>query len=193
MLTEEDKDLIKRIQEGDSIAEKELCFRFINSIVRKVRSNLGKASEDWKDLVNEIQLAMIISLREGRFDIKRGVSLGSFIFGITMNKIREYFKVYKVQETIQYESNALHYRILEESELEKKELRDILTLLLAKLPLKYKEVLDLRYFEELTIIQISQKLSLSPTKVSERIYYAMKLLRKECKKRNIRSYLDEIR
>ena len=77
----------------------------------------------------------------------------------------------------------------EEYELERKETQDILRNLLKKLKLKYKEVLYLKYYEELSVNEISERIKLPPRRVSERLHYGVKLLRRECKKENIFSIL----
>ena len=64
---------------------------------------------------------------------------------------------------------------------ELKNLRD----LLKGLPSKYKEVLDLRFFAELSVQEISDRIGLPPRRVSERINYALKLARKAIKKRKL--------
>ena len=100
MTREQETELIKRIYKGDPQVENELFSQFDSRIVRKVRFSIGMNNEDWQDVVSEIQVAMLNNLREGKFDVARGVSLGTYVFGITMNKIRDYFKFRKKQEII---------------------------------------------------------------------------------------------
>lgn len=185
MIKEQENELISRIQTGDIRAEQELLTHFHIRIARKVRIDLGTANEDWKDIVNEVQLALIESLRKGRFDVHKGTPLGSYVFGITVNKIRDYFKTRK--KLSNFSSDLLQERNLiyeEKSSFEAQELRKTLRKLLAGLKVKYKEVLYLRYYQEYTVSEISQMINIPPRRVSERINYALKLLRKECQKRN---------
>lgn len=186
MTQEQETELVKRIYSGDARAETELFSHFDARIIRKVRFSIGTSNSDWQDLVAEIKIALLENLRDGKFDVDRGVLLGSYVFGITMNKIRDYFKFRKKQEIISAippDDNELS--VDDEPEVERQELRKILRTLLEKLKLKYKEVLYLRYYEELSINEISLKIKLPPRRVSERINYAVKLLQKECKKEKL--------
>jgi len=183
MIGKEDLELIKKIQSGDKKAEKELFFKFGSKIARQVNYQLGANNEDWKDVAGDIQLAVLIAIREGNFDAEKGISLGSYIYGITSNKIKDYFKliarkkVWTIDVSMDsFESSA------EEFEFERQEMKKILRNALKKLKFKYKEVLYLRYYKELSVKEISIKLKLPPRRVSERINYALKLLRIEYKK-----------
>jgi RNA polymerase sigma factor (sigma-70 family) len=54
---------------------------------------------------------------------------------------------------------------------------------LQALEFKYKEALELRYFKELSVPEISAQLGIPPRRVSERIHYALKLLRQAYQKK----------
>ena len=64
--------------------------------------------------------------------------------------------------------------------LERAELKDLLKEALNTLSPKYREALELRFLKEYSIQEISEKLEMSPRRVSERIHYALKLIRKVC-------------
>ncbi|MCB0266025.1 MAG: hypothetical protein KDH98_22980 [Calditrichaeota bacterium] len=55
---------------------------------------------------------------------------------------------------------------------------------------KYRKILDMRYFQELSIQEISQITGLAPKRISERIHYALKLMKSECKKFNLFSIFN---
>lgn len=182
----QDKELVKRIRAGDKEAEVELFFQFNQRISRRVYLSLGAHTDDWKDIVSDIQIAVLLNLRDGKFDLNKGTSLGSYIYAIAHNKIQDYFRAQRKQKTM-YSSLSAEVNIIvdEQSELEKEELRNRLRHVLSKLDLKYKQVLDLSYYEGLSVSEISRRIKLPPRRVSERINYAIKLLRKESKKEKI--------
>jgi len=183
MIEKQDIELINNIRAGNLIAEKELIARFGLRISRKVRFALGASNTDWQDVVHEVQLALLGSLRQGRFNVEKGVPLGSYVYGITMNKLRDYFKTKKKQETLTTDA-LTEIADDEDFNLENQETRKILIRMMTRLKIKYKEVLYLRYYEDLSVSQISQKINLPPRRVSERIHYAVQLLRKECEREN---------
>jgi RNA polymerase sigma-70 factor (ECF subfamily) len=51
-----------------------------------------------------------------------------------------------------------------------------------KLKPKYKEILYLYYYKELSRAEVADKLGISPRRVSERVNYAQKLLKRVMKK-----------
>ena len=179
-----DKDLVEKIQTGtDSKAEAELFARFDARIVRQVRYKLGEDNDDCEDVINDSRMAILIALREGKFDISKGVPLASYIYAITTNKIYNYYRYnYKQKEAASELAIDSVFTLNIDSDLEKKELRDSIKNFLSSLEIKYQEVLYLKYYEDLSISNIGKKLNLPPRKVSERIHYALKLLKKKCKK-----------
>lgn len=177
---------MRKIQKGDTEAENKLLILYNAQIIHKVTYAIGRKNDDRKDLVNDIQIAIILSLRSGKYDLNKNTPLGSYIFGITMNKLRDYYKSRKIKSRIINDNNIDKYKSnIKQFDLENKELGKILRILLKKLKMKYKEVLYLKYFKQFSVQEISKKINLPPRKVSERLHYALKLLRKECKRKNI--------
>ena len=58
-------------------------------------------------------------------------------------------------------------------------MRNMIKKALKNLKGKYQEVLFLKFFEELSVKEISDRLNLPTRRVSERINYALKLIKKE--------------
>jgi len=194
MVSESDKELVRRIRAGDQESEKELFKRFNDKISKLVSINLSRSSQHWEDVVAETQIAVLISLRQGRYDPEKGISLSSYIYGITMNKIRDFYKFAKKEAMVSSEIplETLKISAKEDADLEREELRQLLREAINQLKGKYKEVLYLRYYEELSIREISERLKLPSRRVSERIHYALKLLRKKCEKEKYFSILSVI-
>ena len=180
----DDKKLVGQIKSGNPEAERALIVHFGSRIARKVQYEIGAKNDDWKDVVNEVLLAVLENLRDGSFDPERGAALGSYIYGITRNKIFDYFKFKKKQQQQQAFYDGRDFGVADEFEMEKKELQNFMKKMLRKLKHKYQQVLYLRYYEEMSIAEISEKIGLPPRRVSERLNYAIKLLQKEMEKKN---------
>lgn len=182
MEIKKDHDLVKRIQDGDYNAEKELFARFNARIINQVIRNLGKTDESWKDVVGEAYMAVLTSIRAGKFNSQQGSTLGSYIFGITMNKVRDFYKTAKDEIYVisDISPEFLSEDLEDERKLENQEMRNLLKDMMSKLKLKYQEVLYLRYYEDMSVTEISERIKLPPRRISERIHYALKLLRKKC-------------
>lgn len=190
MKDEYQQRLVERIRSNDRAAEKELFLRYKDPIHWKVCRSIDARAEDLKDVVSEIYLAILEGLRKESFQPEKWESLDAYIWGITKNKIKDWFKKRK-QEKKFFDDDPRPENVAtgtEEYLLENEELRKLLRAFIETLQPKYKEVLDLRYFQELSVPEISARLNLPPRRVSERINYALKLLRTACEKEKFRQY-----
>ncbi|MBA7652706.1 hypothetical protein ES703_60545 [subsurface metagenome] len=66
--------------------------------------------------------------------------------------------------------------------VENKERAELITGAIKKLKPKYREVLYLYYYKGLSREEVAKKLSITPHRVSERVNYSQKLLKKLIKK-----------
>ncbi|MFO7525296.1 MAG: sigma-70 family RNA polymerase sigma factor [Ignavibacteriaceae bacterium] len=185
MLSQEDKILSVRIANGDTEAENLLFNRFSERTRLLVSIRLrGKASDDeQKDIISEINQAVLDSLRKGFFKPDYQKPLEAYIVGIATNIVGQFFRKQKkgfyrvrteLSNKIQDSGNVLNDIIDTE---EKSRLR----VCLKKLKPKYLEILILRFYEDKSIEEIANTLNLEHRRVSERINYALKLLLKEIK------------
>lgn len=180
----EGQNIVERIRRGDRAAENELYRQFNSRIHHLVRMAVGYANDDRQDLVSEIQLAVLESVRKGSYDPQKGVVLGAYVYGIARNKLRDYYKASKRRErVIQACDEEPH--ALDKYEADEKEIQDLLHQLLSRLKIKYQQVLYLRFYDQLSVAEISERIKLPPRRVSERLNYAVKLLRKECMRKKI--------
>lgn len=172
--------LAERIQAGDAAAEIELFERYQAPILWKICRHLKADRENVKDVASEVYLAILQGLRKADFQPEKWESLEAYIWGVTNNKIRDWFKqANRDHRFFEPQPPAENIAIAAEEFLtENVELRRLLHACLQTLDSRYKTVLELRYFRELTIPEISAELGIPPRRVSERIHYAIKLLRK---------------
>jgi RNA polymerase sigma factor (sigma-70 family) len=176
--------LVQRIQNGDLAAENELFHHYKNPILWKICRHVKTDSENIKDLAGEIYLAILEGLRKQSFAPEKWETLEAFIWGVTNNKIRDWFKKEKRENKI-FTGDPPSEEMAAASEeylLENEELGKLLRICLQALEFKYKEALELRYLKEFSVPEISAQLGIPPRRVSERIHYALKLLRKAYQK-----------
>ena len=139
----------------------------------RVRKSLGSSTPDWEDVVNEIITNVIEKIKKG--DFRGESSIGTFIFTITSRRIVDYIrqksKVLKhAPEPVAYPDPHL--------QVENKERAELMADAIKKLKPKYREVLYLYYYRELSREEVAQKLGITPRRVSERVNYSQKLLKK---------------
>jgi RNA polymerase sigma-70 factor (ECF subfamily) len=142
----------------------------------KVRKSLGSQTPDWEDVVNEIITQVIEKVTNGEF---RGESsIGTFIYTITSRRIVDFIR----QKTKVLKGGPEPSPWPDPSEdAESRERARIVASAIQQLKPKFKEVLNLYYYQELSRDEVAARLGISPRRVSERLNYAQKLLRKMVK------------
>ncbi len=183
-MNDQQRQLVSRIQAGDAAAKKELFERYKTAIFWKICRVLKTDAFSLEDVASEVHLALMQELSKASFQPDHWISLDAFVWGVTHNKIRDWFKEQKRDRRV-FQHDAFAEKMAEAAEdyrLESEELAQLLRTCLRRLKPAYQEALDLRYFKELSVAEISAQLGLPPRRVSERIHYAIKLLRKAWEK-----------
>lgn len=155
----------------------EVVAKFRPIVGFKIRRALGGANPDWEDLTNEVLTQTIEKVKSGEF---RGESkIGTFIYTIASRRIVDYIRdKTRIARRFPVESDSPSAQDRLETE---ERLRDLTAAVLA-LPPKYREVLELLYYRELSREETARRLGLSPARVSERVHYARKLLEKSIRR-----------
>lgn len=154
----------------------ELMVRYRPIIAFRVRKALGAMNTDCEDLVSEILAQVLEKLQSGEF---RGESsLGTFVYTITSRRIIDYIR--EKTKVMKYAPEPAPFPDPQET-LEVAEMSEKVKRALSKLKPKYREVLYLYYYQELSREEVAERLKVSTRKVSELVNYALKLIRKELK------------
>ena len=178
-----DLDIINGIIKGDPEFERLLFEKYDQKIVFIVYSKLGIYKSYAADLIQDIKISLLVSTRSAHFRYDDEHSLGAYMYGIAMNKISDL--ITKTTKEYGFRESQLRVPVLiynENYEFENSELKNMIRKALKRLKMKYQEILYLKFFEELSVKEISQKIKLPPRRVSERINYALKLIKKEINK-----------
>ena len=160
----------------ESLNIEEIVTKYRPIISFKVKKSIGAHTPDWEDIVNEILLNVIEKIEKSEF---RGESsIGTFIYTITSRRIIDHIR--KKSKVLKHAPEPVPFsspiqRIEDEERAER------MAHLLAKLKPKYKEVLYLYYYRDLSREEVAKRLKITPRRVSERVNYAQKLLRKMIK------------
>lgn len=120
-----------------------------------------------EDIVQEVFIRYYINLEnfEGRSSVK------TYLYRITVNKCHNYFKswAYRKTELSNLMNNLLTTKQTAEEEVLQKEQAEYVALKINELPIKYKEVLWLHYYAELSVLEIGEVLKCSPNTVKTRL------------------------
>jgi RNA polymerase sigma-70 factor, ECF subfamily len=139
----------------------------------RVKKSIGSMTPDWEDVVNEVMVNTIEKVQSG--DFRGNSSIGTFIFTITSRRIVDFIR--EKNKELKYAPEPAQF-IAPDKQIEFKERAKRLAEKLEKLKPKYKEVLYLYFYKDLTRSEVAKRLGIPPRRVSERVNYAQKLLRK---------------
>lgn len=154
----------------------ELIVRYRPIITFRVRKALGARNPEADDLVSEIIAQVLEKIQKGEF--KGESSLGTFVYTITSRRIVDYIR--EKSKVMKYAPEPQALPDPQET-LEIQEASERIKEALSRLKPKYRQVLYLYYYQELTREEVARRLDISVQKVSELVNYALKLIRKEIK------------
>jgi RNA polymerase sigma-70 factor (ECF subfamily) len=159
-----------------SLNLEEVIKKYRPVITFKVIKSIGSQTPDWEDIVEEILTNVIEKIQTGQF---RGESsIGTFIYTITQRRIIDFIRL--KSKSFSHVPEPEPYKSPVEA-LENKEMADLAYQAIKKLKPKYREILYLYYYRGLTREEVAQRLGITPKKVSERVHYALKLVKKNLK------------
>jgi RNA polymerase sigma-70 factor (ECF subfamily) len=155
----------------------EIVLKYRPVVSFKVKKSLGSRTPDWEDVVEEILAQVIGAVQKGEF--RGDSSIGTFIYTITSRRIVDYIR--QKTRILSQAPEPAHLPDPHDS-LEQAERSEHMAKAIQGLNEKYRQALYLYYYQELSREEVGQRLGISPARVSERINYAHKLLRKIMKK-----------
>jgi RNA polymerase sigma-70 factor (ECF subfamily) len=151
----------------------EVFVKYKPIVTFRVKKSLGAYNPDCDDVANEIITNVIEKIKKGEF---RGESsVGTFIYTITSRRIIDYIR--QKSKVLKHVPEPASYPDPQE-QIENKERAEMIATAIKKLKPKYREVLYLYYYKEFSREEVAQKLGISPRRVSERVNYSQKLLKK---------------
>ena len=165
-------DLVARLRAGDEVAAHEFFDRYSARIRRFIANSLGGAADEAEDILQETFIALADALPFFRGDS----SLFTFACAIAHRKVLSFIRI-----------NARRARLLRAAPTT----QDVnpqpagadreFSRALAELRPEYREVLLLKYVEEIGVSEIARILRLSEHAVESRLARARKALRKGLK------------
>ena len=114
----------------------------------------------------------------------RGFPFSSWLYRIASNEVNQYFRNNKKNITIEVNENCLQ-EIVEELDIEKMEeqLAQVLNAI-EQLPLEKSQLIELRYFEELSFKEIASIFAITEANAKMRIYRIIETIKKSLVKGN---------
>ncbi|MFM2376535.1 MAG: hypothetical protein RLZZ165_1632 [Bacteroidota bacterium] len=185
--TRDDLDLVKRAAEKDPKAYEKLLKKYRKSVYYMLLKMVNN-SDDAEDLTQEAFAKAFNSLH--KFDSKYAFS--TWLFRIATNNCIDFIRKKRIQtisidtpyENDEGESFSFDIKDPDDNPDEKmlrKQRKEYLGIAVQKLPDKYKRLVDLRYFQELSYEEVAQELELPLGTVKAQLFRARELLAQELK------------
>ncbi len=178
---EQEKELVERAK-NDPEAFGELYDRYYSPIFGYVLRRTADI-EIAQDITSEVFFKALKNLRQFRY---RGFPFSSWLYRIASNEIANYFRKNKrgqicldeVSNSISISNPSAETELLEaEAELKRHEDFVLLHQSISKLPVKYQEVITLRFFENKQVKEISEILGKREGTVKSLLHRGLEKLR----------------
>ncbi len=160
-------DLQKRLHDGDRTVVGELYEIYFDRLYSLVFNQVDRNRDIAEDIVQETFLAALKSAKGFRGQS----SIYTWLCSIAYHKIADHYRRQSRErkhmvsgidvdmiDVADNPSNKSH----PESSIESAEMRQVVNQALAKLPFDYRQVLILKYVEEMSVLEISQIMERSP-------------------------------
>ncbi len=155
-------------------APDEAVLPYRNVISFRVRKALGASNPDWEDVVNEILTQAVEKIKSGEF--RGDCSVGTFLYTITSRRIIDYIR--QKTRVLRHAPEPLPYPDPHD-EVESRERSRRIAEAVSELKPKFRDVLYLYYYKEMSRDEVARRLGITPRRVSERANYAIKLIRRK--------------
>jgi len=156
---------------GIPLDEAILGYRDVISF--RVRRALGSSTPDWEDIVDEILMQAIEKVKSGAF--RGDSSVGTFLYTITSRRIIDHIRM--KTKVLRHAPEPAPFPDPHD-EAETRERAQHIARAVERLKPKFRDVLYLYYYKELSREEVARELNISPRRVSERVNYAIKLIKK---------------
>ena len=187
MLT--DEQLVCLYAEGENTAFDVLLQRHQNRIFSYIY-NIVKDKDLADDLFQETFVKAIVTINQGRYT--ENGKFPAWITRIAHNLIIDYYRQEKAQAQLSCDNddiNILNRKELSEGTIEdaivRRQILSDVKLLVQELPESQKEVLEMRYYMDMSFKEIAEATGVSINTALGRMRYAILNLRKIAEERNI--------
>lgn len=174
-LREKEKILLQKIKSGDKAAYIELVNPYRERLYRKAKSML-RDDDDAEDIVQDAMISGYKSIT--KFRAESGVY--TWLYRIVVNKSKDLLQKKKreIEKPIDNtEQQFVDDRVGYEKKLELSDESSYLISKIKQLDDNYKQVIELRYFEEMSYADIASVLKCNVGTVKSRLFKARELLK----------------
>jgi RNA polymerase sigma-70 factor, ECF subfamily len=181
----EERDLIRRLREGDERAFETLVREFAPRMLSVARRFLPER-QDAQDVVQNALMSAIKAIRNFAQQSQLSTWLHRIVVNASLMELRSRHR--RVEDSIEdllprfdhhgkWYGDDSNFTSLDQLSMERRETRELVRRSIAKLPESYRIVLLMRDIEDLDIAEIAQMLNASTNAIKVRIHRARQALR----------------
>ncbi len=178
-----DEELVAKLKSGQPTAVMELYTAYVDRIYSLVFNQVDGDRDAAQDIVQETFLA--VSKSAGKF---RGQSkVYTWLYSIANKKVADFYRRRKREAkypTVSADSQIDLEASPDAGTMDSEEKSQAVQATLSSLPLHYRQVLILKYVEEMPVIEISQVMGRSPKSIEGLLARARRHLRDRLAKQN---------
>lgn len=182
--SQEEKILIEKIIKGDQKATRDF-WKIYKPPLKKFVSLRVDSPEDIDDIVQDTLTDALLALP--RFSFKS--RLFTWICGIARHEIADFYRKKKIKiilfSRFPFLETLAHHSLGPEGKALESELKQQIKEVLNQLSEGYRQILQLKYIEELTLKQIASLLKITPKAVESKLTRARKAFRRAWQRRKI--------
>jgi len=175
----DDLKLVEKFKEGEKSALQKIYFKYKEKLSKLIWYYV-KNIDDVEDVLQILFLKLIKKIY--KYTPYKNVKFSTWLYRVTVNTAKDYLKTKSKDLNIE---NYDWLRNVEDDITEKIEERDLINQVRKKvfsLPLKYREVIILVYFENLSYKEVAQILKKPIGTIKSRVNYALGMLKKNFNK-----------
>ena len=183
-----DKELVKNYINGDNSSFEALLNRHKNRVFAFIMSKI-KNKDLSEDIFQDTYVKVVNSLQKGKYN-EEGKFL-PWVMRIAHNLVIDHFRKQKKMQMIRSNNDFDIFDVIKDSKINadekliKDQIFSDLNSLIDKLPSDQKEVLKMRYYEELSFKKIAEHFDISINTALGRMRYALINLRALSKKHHV--------
>jgi RNA polymerase sigma factor (sigma-70 family) len=183
-----DRDLVKKYINGDNTSFEILLNRHKNRVFAFIMSKI-KNKDLSEDIFQDTYVKVVNSLQKGKYN-EEGKFL-PWVMRIAHNLVIDHFRKQKKMQMIRSSNDFDIFDVIKDNKInaDEKMIKDQifgdLNLLIDKLPSEQREVLKMRYYEELSFKKIAEYFDISINTALGRMRYALINLRALSKKHHV--------
>ena len=183
-----DQDLVKKYINGDNTSFEILLNRHKNRVFAFIMSKI-KNKDLSEDIFQDTYVKVVNSLQKGKYN-EEGKFL-PWVMRIAHNLVIDHFRKQKKMQMIRSNNDFDIFDVIKDSKINadekliKDQIFSDLNSLIDKLPSDQKEVLKMRYYEELSFKKIAEYFDISINTALGRMRYALINLRALSKKHHV--------